>query len=1015
MDHFRLAEQVKLEFGIKTRRALIITTVVHESLAVLAHLVDVEEVAGVSGAIYDIGRFPDPAGDWHVVHAITQAGNSDTSVVATKAHWEFGKFDVQMFVGVAGSLKTDIPIGSVVAGEYVYNSQSGKVDEKGFYSRPHAHPAAPELIKAAQRLVLNGNWVDLIRDPRRTKLPAPDVYPCPFPPNAIVKAIASGEQVVAGANTPAYQAIRKHLNDAGAVEMEGYGAMTAAHQEATSAIVIRGISDMCDGKDHQADAQYQPIASAHAAAFAFAMLSLRSKASPLSPNLGELPVQMPKPERVEAATTEQRVDYVVNFKGTLSDWSEEKTEEVIEALRKITGDPALALLRIDGGSVRVVVSVRQKDVSSLTLEAIKAVAETSGRELLGAVTVGALVEAELAKIAFKQASADLLSWSRTLPGGGWLERPEKQSIESRFNSEFSSTVLLGEPGSGKSALLAAIANDLVKADASIFAIKADFVSPEVRSEKDLQIDLRLPGLPSDLIERLAKLQPIFLFIDQLDALASQLDLQSDRLNVLLNLVRRVGQLPNVHIVLSARTFEFNHDVRLKAIEAEPITLSLPPWHEVKEKLSVAGVDADTWPESAREVIRNPQALKTYLSLGQNEGDQPFSKYQSMLEQLWRQKISMTSDGESLALLASDIAGTMAEEEALWLASSRFDLRASVLERLEASGLIVRSDNGKSIAFSHQTVFDYVLARSFVRSTGRLSSYVLQRQNSLFVRPKLWSALRYLRDAETTSYEREFLEIWREKNLRRHLRILLIEFLGELNDPLEFEKVLLDEAMHTDDLRVAALKAIIGSPGWFANFSRSAIPSAMTGSDLEIVQAVGILQRAWSFSVDDVIRLLREQWLITSTKDSFTWSVLEVCTTWSESVEQIARTILFRTPIGLWNVDYMASVVAVEQPEVAFRLIRVKLEYLLQKARVSAAEKSFVDNEIHDDGPARGVATEPTTPFTEILEDTDWHSLPGMAEAEPEKFLDVLWPWFSSLFIELMHRTASKEVDHVFPG
>src|SRR3546814_15922401 len=93
---------------------------------------------------------------------------------------------------------------------------------------------------------------------------------------------------------------------------------------------------------------------------------------------------------------------------------------------------------------------------------------------------------------------------------------------------------------------------------------------------DLQRDLQLPGAPSDLILRLAALQPVYVFIDQLDALASQLDLRSGRLNVLLNLVRRIVGTPNVHLLLSARTFEFNHDVRLRAVEAEAIALSLPP-------------------------------------------------------------------------------------------------------------------------------------------------------------------------------------------------------------------------------------------------------------------------------------------------------------------------------------------------------------------------------------------------------------------------------------------------------
>lgn len=1014
MSHYRTAEQVRAEFGAKPRRALVITTVLHESRAVQSHMVDIERIVGTNGAFYEMGRFPDPAGDWYVIHAFTQAGNSDASVVATKAHGEFGKFDVQMFVGVAGSLKEDIPIGSVVVGDYVYNSHSGKLDNNGYYSRPHSRGAAPELLNAAQMLVLDGDWVDFIKDPCRTKLPAADTYPCPFPPAAFIKGIASGEQVVAGGNTPSYQIIRQYLNDAGAVEMEGWGAMNAAYQEGTSAIVVRGISDMCDGKDQESDAQYQPIASAHASAFAFSVLSIRSKASPLSPGGGGFLTQTHETVKEESAS-DPRVEFVVNFKGTPSDWTEEKIKSVIEGLRATTGDPELMLVRVDEGSVRLVVSVRNKDVPTLTLDAVRAAAGDVGEQFLGAVTAQELAEAEVAKASLKRASADLLSWEQTLPGGGWLERSEKREIENRFHSKFSSTVVLGEPGSGKSALLAAIATDLIKAEASVLAIKADFVSTEVHNERDLQADLGLPALPGELIERLAQLQPVFLLIDQLDALASQLDLQSDRLNVLLNLVRRVGGLSNVHIVLSARTFEFNHDVRLRAIEAEAVTLELPAWHDVKEKLSDAGIDADTWPENARKVVRNPQALKTYLSLGKLNDDQPFSKYQSMLEQLWRQKITTVPDSETLASLTSDLAGIMAEEETLWLAASRFDTKAPALERLESIGLIVRSDNGQSIAFSHQTVFDYVLARSFVRAAGRLSSYVLERQNSLFVRAKLWSALRYLRDAEIASYEREFLEIWRSQGLRRHLKLLLIEFLGELDSPVSFEMVCLEEVMQTVELRVAGLKSIIGSPGWFANFAHSALPSAMGGNEIEANQAMRILQKAWVFAAEEVVRLLCEQWLITPEKDSFTWATLDACTAWTEAVEKIAYTILSRAPISPWQVDYTASVVAVEKPEVAFRLIRSKLDFLLEKARATPTGKPYPKDGSHKEQVAWYITDVPSKPFTQILESMEWHSLSAMAEAEPQKFLEVLWPWFRAVFNDLKARLRQDESAYAYPG
>jgi nucleoside phosphorylase len=1014
MSHYRTAEEVRAEFGAKSRRALVITTVKHESRAVRSHLVDLETISGSNNALYDLGRFSDPAGDWVIVQAFCQAGNSDATAVTMKAIAEFGEFDVVMFVGVAGSLKEDVPIGSVVAGNFVYNSHSGKEDDTGFQSRPHGYPAANELTQAANALILNDAWLDFIKVPQLTKLPPVDKYPCPYPPEAVIKAIASGEEVVAGGKGPHYALIRQRLNDAAAVEMEGYGVMTAAHQENTSAIIVRGISDMCAGKDHERDKLHQPIAAAHAAAFAFGILSIRSMASPLNSSGPMRPRQALEPEK-QKLVAEQRVEYILNFKGSRVDWSNDEIERVVEGLRKVTGDHELTFVRVDEGSIRLVVNVRERDLSALTLNAIRTAAGDLSGQLLGAIMARELSEAEEAKRALKRASADLLSWEQSLPGVGWLERPEKHDIESRFESEFSSTVVLGEPGSGKSALLAAIATDLIKTKASVLAIKADLVSTGVHNEQDLQAYLRLPAPPGELIERLARLQPVFLFVDQLDALASQLDLQSDRLNVLLNLVRRVGGLPNVHVVLSARTFEFNHDVRLKAIEAEAVTLALPTWHEVKDKLTTAGIDANTWPERAREVIRNPQALKTYLLLGKKSNDQPFSKYQSMLEQLWRQKIATAPDSGVLASLASDLAGIMAEEETLWLASSRFDTRERALERLESVGLIVRSDSGKSVAFSHQTVFDYVLARSFVRAAGRLSSYVVERQNSLFVRAKLWSALRYLRDAEIASYEREFLEIWRHQYLRRHIRLLLIEFLGELQSPVAFEMICLDEVMQSAELRVAGLKAIIGSPGWFVNFGRTAIPAAMMGNDIEANHALGILRRAWSFAADEVVRLIREQWLPTPAKDSFTWAALDACTTWSDAVEEIARTTISRTTISPWQVDYTASAIAVKQPEVAFRLIRAKFDDLLEKARVAPAGKPFPKDGTHVEQVAWHIADRPTKPFTEILGGTEWDSLPAMAEAEPKMFLDVLWPWFRVVFEDLKERLGQEASEHVFPG
>jgi len=1014
---YRTPAHVKEEFRAHPRRALIITTVVHESLAVKAHLTNPERLAGKKDGFYEYARFSDPAGDWLVIHALTPQGNIDASLVSSKAHEEFGSFQAQIFVGVAGSLKEDIPIGSVVIGDYVYNGHSAKVEDAETLSRPQALVSARELLTASQWLIYSDEWRNLIRAPAGINLPNKADYPCAFPPLAVIKGIASGEEVVAGGKSDRHAWLRSHLNNCGAVEMEGWGAMSAARYENTPAIIVRGISDMCAGKDYEKDKLHQPIAAAHAAAFAFSILSLLSKV-PATEN--PLVVGETKRPAVAEATEpppaeDRRVEFVFNFEGSKEAWSEEKVKYVIERFKQALDDEKLTLVRIEGGSVRLVMSVRESDLAVMDLAKLRKAAADSGVTLLGATRLELVREAEKAKEALASASVDLLAWEKTLPNGGWMERPESYNIETRFQLDTSSTVLLGEPGSGKSALLSKIASDLLNQGATVFALKADVLSTDVRTELDLQRELQLPAPPSELILLLVALQPVFVFIDQLDALASHLDLRSGRLNVLLNLVRRIGGVANVHVVLSARTFEFNHDVRLRAVEAEAVTLALPPWHEVKERLIEVGIEPDAWPEIARDVVRIPQALKTFIDLVGAGRSEPFTTYQAMLEKLWLDRIASADDGEILIVLASDIAGQMAEEEVLWLAASRFDDRLKALNRLEALGFIVRSENNLSVAFSHQTVFDYVLARTFVRSVGLLSKYILERQDSLFVRAKVWSALNYLREAEVKSYEREFLEMWKTKDLRRHLRLLLIEFLGQVRQPLEFEKARMAEVLNTVELRMFGLKAIGSSSGWFVHFASTAIRDAMSGTDAEAGQALRILTLNWKTDSQRVIRLIKERWLPYPERDSYSWMAAHECPLWTEEVEEVAATVLKRTPISIGQVDHTAMTVAVEQPDVALRLVRAKLDFLLSDAKGGPEPPPFPEDGTEEEKMSWRINHHRPNKFENLLEAMEWIELPSLADATPTAFLQHLWTWYVAVFMEILASRESGSVEHVYPG
>ncbi len=579
--------------------------------------------------------------------------------------------------------------------------------------------------------------------------------------------------------------------------------------------------------------------------------------------------------------------------------------------------------------------------------------------------------------------------------------------ETTFENNFA--VLLDQAGMGKTVVAQDVLLGLENCGIVVLAIKADTLSG-IATARDLQEKLELPDRVERVLARLADNELTVLLIDQIDALSLSLAHDQAALDVLLKLAARARLIPNVKILISCRTFDFNNDPRLASLPVnKSFRLPLLTADEVKTVVEQLGLRFDILEPATKTLLQTPLHLELFARvvaeiLIEETADEISEKLrglnslQDLYVGLWRYLICKddfrapkTAARERVLRLVTERID--ASQEVSVPKSSITDLNDDELTNaaqwLASQGILITNKNSWTLL--HQTFFDYCYAKNFVESGASLYETLKNGEQGLFVRSQIVQVLNYWRGVNEKDYLSELNSFLNSMKIRFHLRDHVLRWFGALSAPTEQEWLIarryLNSAADGERLRWF----IQGNIGWFAYLRYGLVRLLESDADARIDnEAIPFLSSVFDRAQSEIISIVRpflgrsEIW-----NKRIRRFFLNVPSWDSETIgffEELFKLMPEAERRDFHEIDLVAKADA----KAACRLIRIALDKEIEEVEKQENQPFGIMSLRSDLEHLNGSS------LIQVLE--------TISESEPEYFLREMLPWLKRVF------RLSKEPD-----
>ena len=406
--------------------------------------------------------------------------------------------------------------------------------------------------------------------------------------------------------------------------------------------------------------------------------------------------------------------------------------------------------------------------------------------------------------------------------GGQIPRAEAKDVLVELQSPDGPSLILvtGEAGCGKSGVVREVVAGLTDSAVPHLAFRIDrHLSCQSIKELSTAV-LNRDESPVSALENLSEGKTSVLIIDQIDAVSEVSGRTSAIKDILFELFRETRQYGDVRCLLVCRSFDLENDPQYRELEQEGqskrVEVKPLSWDDdVAPILTHNGVSAERFTRSERRLLCLPLHLAVFLEIG--DPTLGFTTGTALMRGLLEKKTRDLRRDRNIAWNVQAplcaMAEWMSEKQELSCPDAVLNEFDGAKDLLSSEGLIVTEQH--RLAFFHESFFDFIFARSFVRSNQDIIEFLTSTEQHLFRRTQVRQILNSMRDTDRPRYLRTLAEVLTNCKVRLHVKLAVSYWLTTVNDAtldeLNIIQSLDDDA---EEFPILIRRALFVSDAWF---------------------------------------------------------------------------------------------------------------------------------------------------------------------------------------------------------